>query len=1086
MLTLRSPLSLLLLLALALSLVSACSPLVLPETAIPASPPGSIPPSETVANPPPGEQLHFSRLGTADGLSQSDVLSILQDSRGFMWFGTEDGLNRYDGYEIKVYRPDPEDPQSLGDLWINTLHEDHDGIIWVGTRQGGLNRFDPLTGTFTQFTFDSEIPGSLSGNRVQAIFEDSRGRLWVGTENGLNLFNPRTNTFSYYSGQSSGSPIPVRDTIQAIAENSQGQLWIGTGSNGLWLLDPDRKEASQFQHITGDPNSLSNNNIQDIIVEANDSIWIATANGLNHYSPASRQFKIYRHTINNPNSLAHNNIHTLLIDRIGVFWVGTHDGLDRYDKERDGFIHYRHNPNIPTSLSSDTILKLYEDQSGIVWIGTFTGGLSLYDPYRNKFTHYYYDPDKPNGLGSNFILPIYIDDHGIVWIGTYGNGLDRFDPDTKTFTHIRRSARDFGSLQNNRVWSVLVDSSGTLWVGVESGLDQLSRETNNFIHYTHKPGDDGSLPGSTVYDLYEDENQTLWVATENGLGRFDPATEKFVVYRRDNFNSNSLSDNKILTIAPGPNGTLWLGTFNGGFDSLDPQTGKIVRYVSNPFDANSLSHNSVLSLHQDENGFLWIGTAGGGLNRYDPETDSFKVYRKEDGLANNVVYGILEDDSGLLWLSTNFGISRFNPFTETFKNFTVDDGLQSNQFNQNAYAQDAHGRLYFGGVNGLTVFDPVNVVGNLYIPPVVLTSLTVNGQPYITDGSLESLQGITLSWPNNSFEFEFAALSYSKPELNQFAFTLEGVDSEWYYAAGSRIGRYPSLPGGDYVLRLKASNSDGVWNEIGVAIPIHVIPPFWEMWVFRAGMGLLAILVVVSGYRYRVKRIEANTRELERQVTERTREIAALFEQTKELAVLEERNRLARELHDSAKQKAFAALAQLAAANGLIRRDIEAAKFHLDESENLVYEVIQEMTFLIQEIHPVALKEKGLATMLREYAFEWENRNNASIELAITNEGPILLATEQTLYRVVQEGLANVARHSRASAVSIRLAYNQDTVDLEISDNGCGFDMQKKPNGMGLRSIRERVESVGGAFVIASEPGRGTELSIQVPIDRSE
>ena len=1074
------------LLALTLALVGGCSPLSPPETVTPPPFPGSIPPSETVNYPALGEQLHFSHLGTADGLSQSVVMSILQDSAGFMWFGTEDGLNRYDGYEFEIYRPAPKNLESLSDLWINALYETHDGIIWIGTRQGGLNRFDPVAETWTRYTFDSEIPGSLSGNRVLSIFEDSRNRLWVGTENGLNQFNPRSGTFEQFSGKSDEFPLPVQDAIQAIAENNQGQLWIGTGSNGLWLLDPDRLEARQFRHITGDPTSLSDDTIQDIVVGPGDNLWIATANGLNRYFPAKDQFKIYRHTTNNLNSLAHNNVHTLLIDRTGNLWVGTHDGLDRYDPDRDGFVHYRHNPNIPTSLSSDTVLELYEDQSGILWVGTYSGGLSLYDPYRNKFTHYYYEPDKPNGIGSNLIFPIFIDAQGIAWIGTYGNGLDRFDPDTGIFTHIRRDPRDFGSLQNNRVWSVLVDSSGTLWVGTESGLDQLNAETGNFIHFSHRPGDLESPPGSTIYDLYEDENRVLWVATENGLGRFDPDTQKFTTYRRDNFDPNSLSDNKVLTIAPGSNGTLWLGTFNGGFNSFDTQTGKITRYLNNPFDPNSLSYNSVLSLHEDENGILWIGTAGGGLNRYDPETDSFKVYRREDGLANNVIYGILEDEAGLLWLSTNLGISRFNPFTETFKNFTADDGLQGNQFNQNAYAQDAQGRMYFGGVNGLTVFDPDNIIDNLYTPPIVLTSLTVNGHPYNTDESLQSLRSITLSWPNNSFEFEFSALSYSKPELNQFAYTLEGVDTEWYYSADSRSGRYPNLPGGDYVLRLKASNSDGVWNEIGIAIPIHVIPPFWEMWVFRAGVGLLAVAVIASGYRYRVKRIEANTRKLERQVSERTREIAALFEQTKELAVIEERNRLARELHDSAKQKAFAALAQLATASGLIGRDIEATKFHLNESENLVYEVIQEMTFLIQEIHPVALKEKGLATMLREYAFEWENRNSVTIDLTITDEGPILLATEQTLYRVVQEGLANVARHSKASAVSIRLAYNQDTVDLEISDNGCGFDMQQRPNGMGLRSIRERVESVGGTFVLDSEPGQGTRLSIQVPIDRSE
>ena len=471
------------------------------------------------------------------------------------------------------------------------------------------------------------------------------------------------------------------------------------------------------------------------------------------------------------------------------------------------------------------------------------------------------------------------------------------------------------------------------------------------------------------------------------------------------------------------------------------------------------------------------------MARHRQPNDSFTHYGEEDGLPNNVIYGILEDDKGYLWLSTNHGISRFDPTTgRSVRNYTVDDGLQGNEFSPNASARDKAGNLYFGGVNGLTVFHPALISDSPFVPPVVLLSITQDGLPLNGDTVPELLQEITLRWPQRSFEFEYSALSYAQPAKNQYAYMLENFDQDWNQVGNRRDGRYTNLPGGNYVLRIKASNQDGIWNETGISIRVMVVPPIWQTLWFRLTYRRLVLALGLTAYWLRIKSIQSYNRELERQVRDRTQEIEKLFEKTKELAVVEERNRLARELHDSAKQKAFAALAQLGTANGILKKNPKAARNHLDEAENLVYEVIEELTFLIQEMYPVALKEKGLAATLREYVFEWENRTDIQADVHIEDERRLSLDIEQAIYRVVQEALSNVSRHSRATHVEVVLSYDKDSVIVIIADNGCGFDQEAKPTGVGLRSIRERIESLGGVVEIESLPDCGTRLTVHLPI----
>ena len=1182
--------------------------------------------------------IRFEHISLEQGLSQSVINIIFQDSMGFLWIGTEDGLNRYDGYGFKVYKPEDDNEDSLSNRWITSIVEDEDGFIWIGTRQGGLNRFDPRSGLFTVFKHDPADKNSLSNNRINTLYVGEDNTLWVGTDSDLDQFNRADENFIHYLSDEDG----LKNPITTLFQDSTGFLWIGIRDNGLYQLNESTNSIIAF---TAGPstNTLSDNNITSITEDAENNLWIATQNGLNRFQVNTQKFVRYTHHPDNPESISSNTINHLYVDHNGVLWIATNDGLDIYNSQLNQFIHYRHEPENPGSVSNNLILSILEDRGDVMWIGTNGGGLNKYNRKQDEFSYFRGDLSNPNSLSGNLISAIFVEPNSTVWIGTLDSGLNRFSPATGEFKQYHHDPLDPTSLSSDQIYSILIDRHGALWVGTSTALDLFDPVTGRSRRF--EPLDDNnSLLGLPVHTIYEDRKGNLWIGTSKGLNLFNPATETFTSYKHDPQDPKTLSDSPVVAIKEDLQGDLWIGTMDGGLDRLKYKTGDIIHYQNRRGDPKSLGNDSILSIYESKNGTLWIGTAGGGLNRYDLKTDTFTSFTEKDGLPNNVINGILEDKENNLWVSTNYGLSRFNPFTNEFRNYTVSDGLQSNEFNSNAYAITIHGEMYFGGINGINFFDPLAISTDTYVPPIVLTSLTRNGEPMKTEEQVETLKEFTLQWPNNSFEFEFAALSYSQPNKNLYAYKLENFDNSWNDLGTKHNSLYTNLPGGNYILKLRGSNSDGIWNDTGRSIKITVIPPFWETWWFRGSFVLILGALIAAGYRWRITTIESRNRQLENLVQrrtsdleKRTRDIEALyeaderiirnvtlnqvfqtlvdvsvsvlkadrsvifvwnedkkkilprvsqgfqpdtlyamnfengeglvgqafssgepvivsdlklsalrgdlqtvirnegiqsyahfpivvdgrvvaifnvaytrpnalnedsirlftalanraslaianmelFEQTKDLAVMEERNRLARDLHDSAKQKAFAALAQLGTANGIIRAKPEDVIPHLAEAETLVYEVIQELTFLIQEIYPIALQEKGLPTTLREYVFEWENRNDAVINLTIQNERSLPLDVEQAVYRFIQEALANVSRHSRAKRVDISLVYNPESLQVIIADDGHGFDMNQKAKGMGFRSMRERISSIRGTVQIQSAPGQGTRLIAQLPI----
>jgi len=832
-----------------------------------------------------------------------------------MWFGTGDGLNKYDGYRFTLYKHDPDNPNSLGSNDVLAIYEDRSGTLWIGTR-GGLNKLVPSTKegsplAFIHFKTNPNDTNSLSNNYVTSICEDRSGRLWIGTRDGLNKLVPSDRggsspIFSHWINEPGNPNSLSNNYVTSICEDRSGGLWIGT-RDGLNKLVLSTKEGSplafiHFETNPNDTNSLSHNFVTSICADQSGGFWIGTdGGGLNRFFPNSKDGSppIFKHWVNdpgNPNSLSHNHVRSIYKDKAGVLWIGTWgSGLNQLvpsinEESPPIFKHWVNDPLNPQSLSDNSIYSIFEDRSGVLWIGT-VGELNKYDREQNKFKHWANEPGNPNSLSHNYVYSICEANSGKLWIGTEGGGLNRFDREKGTFIHIVNEPGNTSSLSNNYIYSIYEDKSGILWVGTREGLNRLISSADEgsppaFLHWVHEPDNPNSLSNNIILSIYEDQAGILWVGTRGGLNKLIPGVKEgspptFTHWINEPANPNSLSNNAVISIFEDRSRVLWIGTNGGGLNQLIPGTREgsppiFKNYVNEPGNPNSLSNNEILSIYEDRSDVLWIGTMGGGLNKLVPSADegsppTFIRYKEKDGLSNDVVYGILEDNQGNLWLSTNKGLSKFNPQTETFIKYDALDGLNINEFNQGAYHKN-NDKLFFGGMKGFVSFSPGDLRDNPHIPPIVITAFKKFDKTVKTD--IFATEEIKLSYKDKYFSFEFAALDYRNPEKNQYTHMMEGFDEDWIHSGTRRFARYTSLNPGKYIFRVKGTNNDGVWNEKGVTIKITITPPFWQTLWFRilAGASLLGIGFLV--HKRRVRNIEAQRNKLEIQVGERTKEIA--------------------------------------------------------------------------------------------------------------------------------------------------------------------------------------------------------------------
>ncbi len=1074
--------------------------------------------------------IHFERLAQEQGLSQATVTCMLQDRVGFLWFGTQDGLNRFDGYRFEVFKTDATDPTTLPADLILALHEDAAGNLWIGTEGGGLARWQGR-GVFSRYQHDPEDAGSLAGNRVRALHVDRRGGLWVGTaESGLDRLDPQSGRFAHFRHDPADPASLSDDRVRAIYESRDGELWIAT-LGGL-----NRYDAAgvfvHYRHDPADPASLIDDGVLSILEDRAGALWVGTENGLNRLDPGAAStpgegaaFVRFQHDPADPASLGQNRVRALLEDSERRLWVGTDAGLSLRESPESGFASYRSDPGDPASLGAERVMSIIQDRGDVLWVGTQGGGVSKWNPATWAFSHYRADPTGSSGLTSNTVYAFSEDRDGRLWIGTFGGGLnvlERAPGGPARFSHYRHDPSDPTSLPDDRIASLLHDRSGTLWVGtLTRGLSRLDARTGAFSHFRHDPERPESLAHDVLSPLFEDRQGNLWVGTfGGGLDRFDPETETFVHHRHDPQDEASLSNDRVMSLVEDAGGFLWIGTYGGGLNRLDRGSGRILRLESEPERPASLSNDTVLTLHIDASGSLWAGTLVGlhRLERLDvaSEQASFRHYYERDGLPNDTVYGIESDRRGRLWLSTNGGLGRFDPATGEFESFHRSHGLQSDEFNFNAHFRSRSGELSFGGVGGFNVFFPGEIEPNPHVPPVVLTAFTKVNQPVSTDRPLTEVREVSFGYRDYLFSFEVAALDFAAPEQNRYRYKLEGFDADWVDLGHRRRVTFTNLDAGLYTLRVQGSNNDGVWNQAGAQIRIAVAPPPWQTWWAYTLYALALAAVIAGSVRHHHRKVarERSIASRERSIAQRER---AQSEERRQL--LEEHEELIEELeakntelerfnytvsHDLKSPlvtiKGFLGLLEKDAASGeadRLKRDVRRIAAAADRMGRLLDELLElsrvgRMVRPPEEIALYALARDALE-LVRGHA------GDRPVDVLIDPALPVVFGDRLRLQQLYQNLMANAFKYmgeQKAPAVEVGmrrgLPADPDGVTLDdevlfVTDNGIGIEARyhekvfglferleatEDGTGIGLALAKRIVDFHGGRIWVESE-GRG-------------
>lgn len=786
--------------------------------------------------------LKFDRLFTENlklehGLSQNTIFSITQDAHGFMWFGTFDGLNRFDGYDFKIFRSS-DTLENLSSDIIYCLFVDNSGKLWVGTDKG-LNYYDEFNQRFNLFS--SSLYPQLETASIRVMVQDKYGFLWVGTNIGLFQIEPSTKFARHFTYKKDMPFSLSSNRIRCLLIDDEGLLWICTNS-GLDVLHIEKGLVRNYSKSQSLFNGLNNPQINTLILQNDSVMWIGTSEGLLRHHKNSGKDIIYRHSLYNKESLSHNDVRSIYVDVSNKLWIGTYGGgLNIFEPNTNGFKAY-HAQAEATALSNDYINTIFRDKSGMLWIGT-RKGISKIDRTPNQFFYYSLLNYDNSSFSSNYVWSIMQDSKKNIWIGTE-NGLFIVDIDKNISKIVRNNPFSNNSLSNNDVRTVIEEQDGSFWIATNGGgLNKYYPTSNRFIRLVPNAFKN-SISNEFCWDICKDDKGNLWIASFDGLNKMDIKTGLIKIYRNEETNPNSLSNNFIFDLYLDSYKQLWVAT-NNGLNVYRPESDDFLVYKHDPKSTNSLSSNKIFNIIQDSDSLYWIGTNNKGLNRFDRRKNSYKHYTTADGLANDVIYGILEDDNDHLWLSTNLGITRFNKKQERFTNYDIRDGLQSYEFNLGAVYKNKQGELFFGGVNGFNSFFPQQIIENRYVPQVIVTSFQVLGAPFnkaIKDGDT-----IILPHSDNYFSFNFSSIDFSKPYKNRFAYMLENYDKSWIYcSAERRFAEYSKVPPGRYKIRIKCSNSDGIWNDLGIVIYLVIVPPWYRTLWFYLAVG--ALLLLISGF----------------------------------------------------------------------------------------------------------------------------------------------------------------------------------------------------------------------------------------------
>lgn len=1015
--------------------------------------------------------LKFDNLTMQQGLSDNYIICAMQDRYGFLWFGTRDGLNRYDGNRCRVYRHDIDNPRSVSDASINCLFEDRDGTLWIGTHAGGLNRFDRASESFTRFLHDPRDPASIPNGLIRSICEDDRGMLWVaadGPGGGLCRFDKKRGRCIRYHHDPDNPRSLSSNRASFVCRDSSGNIWVGTADGGLNRYD---LHGDDFINSSTNPayGFEKTGQIISIHPDNHGTLWMRSFQEIRRLNIGSSVITNYTGTLPQFRAISSNLIYSLFKDNSDFLWIGTgFSGLHVFNLGTGAITGATYNPANPQSIGSNQVLCITRDRSGNVWIGTDNGIARL--NRRSWNLHYIqHDPFNSSSLSGRIVRSVLKDQSGALWIGTEAEGLNRVD---EANGRVVRYGVLHGEGAHSNINTMYQERSGDLWIGSSGGLSRYIRRSGAFTKYRDPSGASGP---EHVWAIKEDRNGTLWAGSFSGLNRIDKFSGTRTIYAHMPDDPGSISNDKILSLHEDKKGNIWVGT-DDGLNRLEQSTGRFVHYRHNPADPQSLSNNRVWSIHEDSCGYLWIGTSGGGLNRFNPLTGHAIRFTEKEGLASNTVCGILEDALGRLWISTNNGISRLDPRTGRFKNYSVQDGFYINRLAFKACFRDSAGYLYFGGAGGVISFHPDSVEDNPHIPSLMLTSFKVLDKELKLDSSIMVKREIRLDHTSNFFTIEFAALDFTNPDGNLYSYQLENFDEVWRSTDGSRsYAEYTDVPPGHYLFRLRGANSDGIWNAEGIVIALVIEPAYWQTWWFQTTLALLGIGVVFALIIVRIGNVRKKA-ELQRKLVEY--QLQALRAQMNPHFIFNALNSI---LHFIVRHDSEAAHHYLSKFATLIRLILNHSKSHLI----LLAEDLEALRFYIE-----------LERLRFDRKFSYEFSLAPEIDPYDIEIPPMLI--QPYVENAIKHGLAY---KNAAGALIVNVCRSGAYVLCSVVDDGIGrkrseelkTGIAREHRSQGMAATKKRLEalgtSYGGQFRVevkdlfdASGNAAGTRVNIYIPM----
>lgn len=1000
------------------------------------------------------EVYRFKNYSVEQGLSQSYVSAIIQDKTGYLWFGTADGLNRFDGYTFKVYKRNPSDSNTFNGKIIHTLLCDSKNRIWIGTR-GGIDIYDTGLKQFNHITSTSNHNKTLPNDYINALLESSDGNIWIGTAAGLAIYYP--------SGDSISTKL-VRNwpdkSVTALYQDSRKDIWIG-GKGGVFRYTASGR-AVDFFHLPPYTSVLPEQSAVKCITETADGGMLIGTQGYGLFllSKESGMFSefIPPGTVDEKD----NSISSLLREGSGNIWIGTSKGLTVYNENSKQTRLFRSNPADQYSISAGFVSSLNIDSTGQLWIGTDGGGISKLNTRQKKFLLIKNHPEDKNSLSDNFVKSILKDKKGRLWIGVR-KGLNKYDPISKKWK-VYRYQKAANDANDNLVLEIYEDSDGKLWIGHIAGLSSFDPQNENFTNYPPKGLANDEKFG--IHEILELNKDTLLIAAWTGIYVFKKTSKTFEAVTGYN-NGRTLRGIPFYALANPFPGEYWAGTLDSGIYVLNENLKIIKHFKAGGRKANSLSGSSIKSFLKAGNS-IYIATTN-GLSLYRPQSNDFENYDERDGFANAFFYGVLSDDNGNLWLSHNKGLSRFTPSNKKVVNYSINDGLQSAEFNTGAYFKDYEGKLYFGGIGGVTVFHPDSIRTENTLPKVVLNDFKKFDQSVDLPLSFENTQSLELDYSDKVFSFQFFLTDFTNVEKNRFAYKLEGFESEWIYTERRREVRYTNIEDGEYIFRVKAANADGVWNEEGLAVKISISPPFWK----QSWFIILSVIIVGGAYGGIVRYVAS--RKLKKKIEELER--AQL--------VAKERTRISRDLHD----EIGAQVTQITLFGEILKRETVKGGKPSETIDNITEtsrRIAESLDNVVWAVNPDNDTIENFAGYLEQYISKTLEHAGIACRIDIPSEMPdFMMAADlrHNLLMVIKELINNIIKHANADMVEFSINQQENILSIILSDNGKGFtESEARVFGNGLKNMKNRIEHCGGNIRLLGNTNGGSTARIAIPL----